>query len=62
MAEYKVHRCSADRRKTHRYETTAPNEYPTGSVPKETGAYAYDTSVSRIPNHNRITVCRPKKG
>ena len=63
MAEYKVHRCSQDRSRTHRYETTAPNEYPKGVVPVETGYGTRDISSGGfLKNHNRITVCRPKKG
>lgn len=58
----KVHRSSQQRAKTHSYETSEPNAYPRGSVPVETGAYRAEGSISKIPNHNRITVCRPKRG
>lgn len=60
---YQVRRKSAERGKSHTYETSAPNAYPAGSVPKETGYGARDISSGGfLPNHNRITVCRPKKG
>jgi hypothetical protein len=65
MAKYAgtpVHRCSDDRGKTHSYATTAPNEYPEGSVPRETGWERHETFISKIPGNNRITVCRPKRG
>jgi len=56
-----VHRCSQDRGKTHQYATSAPNEYPAGSVPRETGWESREVAISRLPDHNRITVCRPKR-
>lgn len=59
----KVRRSSDERSRTHRYETTAPNEYPKGCVPVETGYGVRDISSGGfLKNHNRITVCRPKKG
>jgi hypothetical protein len=57
-----VHRCSEDRGKTHSYATSPANEYPDGSVPRETGWERKETFISKIPGNNRITVCRPKRG
>ena len=57
-----VNRSSERRSKTHEYRTSAPNDYPSGSVPMETGwEHGPDASISRIKDHNRVTVCRPKR-
>ena len=39
----------------------APNDYPEGSVPKESGWQAREGAISRIPGNNAITVCRGRK-
>ncbi len=58
-----VHRSSDSRGKTHRYETSAPNEYP-ACAPNAGGGWESgpDASISKIRGNNRITVCRPKRG
>lgn len=58
--ETRVKRASEGPRYTER--TSAANAYPAGCVPEETGAYGHDgDSISRLPGHNRITVCRGRK-
>lgn len=44
------------------YKTYGANEYPDGSVPDEDGWNGdVDSSISRIPGNNKITVCRVKR-
>jgi len=58
--ETRVKRASEGPRYTER--TSGANDYPEGSVPRETGWYGHDgDSISRLPGHNRITVCRGRK-
>lgn len=42
----------------HVEKTYAPNAYPDGSVPKETGWQSREGSISALPGHNAMTVCR----
>ena len=44
--------------KGHVEKTYASNEYPEGSVPMETGWQSREGSISRLPGHNAMTVCR----
>jgi len=37
------------------------NDYPAGSVPKETGWQSREGSISKLSGHNKITVCRGRK-
>lgn len=62
MKDYGGYKVYKGRDAAKREKTYGPGEYPTGSVPRETGFWANECSNLVKQNHNQMTVCRYKRG